>query len=101
MHSCPRGSLAPLRRLVIPLVLCALAAVAGAQETAIDYNAIGVRHYAAGEWQEAIGAFSKAVGLAPENPTVRRNLCNAYQASADQLAKKADFAGAADRALAG
>jgi cytochrome c-type biogenesis protein CcmH/NrfG len=87
------------RSVFLTLVLVAAAAGTGAQEaqkSAADFNTVGVQHYAAGEWQEAIDAFSKAMTLMPDNGTVRRNLCNAYQSSANELAKKADFASAAD-----
>lgn len=75
------------------LLLCA-AAAAWAQ-TAAEHNAAGVAHYNAGEWKLAIQEFEQAYQYAPDNEVVRRNLCNAHQAQANVLAKKADYAAAA------
>jgi len=63
--------------------------------SAAEYNAAGVEYYRAGRWQEAIANFERAYELAPDNAIVRRNLCNAHQAAANDLAKVADFAAAA------
>ena len=63
-------------------------------QSASEYNATGVGHYNAGEWDKAVEAFLKAYELAPDNTTVRANLCNAYQAAAHELAKAADFTSA-------
>ncbi|MDX9976208.1 MAG: tetratricopeptide repeat protein, partial [FCB group bacterium] len=59
------------------LVLAAAAGTGAEEESAANFNTVGAQHYSAGEWPEAIDAFSKAIELAPENPTIRRNLCNA------------------------
>lgn len=84
----------------MPCVLAlflALGAAEPAQEpTAADYNSQGVEEYAAGQWSQAVESFEKARALAPDNSTIRRNLCNALQASADDLARRADFAAAAE-----
>jgi tetratricopeptide (TPR) repeat protein len=64
---------------------------------AADLNARGVEAYNAKHWDEAGSCFEKAYDLAPDNATVRRNLCNTYQAQANELAKAADFAGGAEK----
>ncbi len=71
-------------------VYCALAGAAFAQ-TAADYNSQGVELYAAKQWAESINTFERGYELAPENPTIRRNLSNAYQAHANQLATDKNF----------
>lgn len=80
---------------VLVLMVAGVPAYAQEQDAAA-YNASGVELYEAGHWREAIEAFEQAQALAPDNATVKRNLCNAYQAYADQFAQKADFASAAD-----
>jgi len=72
-------------------ILVAGAPVFAQAETATDFNELGVQYYSNGEWDRAIDQFSSAYQIAPENETVRRNLCNAYQAAANKLAKDADF----------
>ena len=62
---------------------------------AAEYNSAGVDYYNAGQWDNAIAQFERAHELSSDNETVRRNLCNAYQAAAGELAKSADFAAAA------
>lgn len=78
------------------LALSLLATVAARAQSAADYNADGVSLYNAGRWDEAIQSFASAYNLAPENETVRRNLCNAYQAQANTLARSGDFTTAID-----
>ncbi len=74
----------------------AAAAAQGLTEEAAQYNLRGAQHYNAGEWEKAVEAFFRAHELAPANPTVRRNLCNAYQAYANVLAQGGDFEIAAE-----
>lgn len=64
---------------------------AGAETTATDYNELGVEYYRAQDWDRAIDQFRAAYQISPDNETVRRNLCNAYQAAANELAKAADY----------
>ena len=59
-----------------------------------ELNAQGVAHYEAGKWNDAIKDFERAYYQVPDNPTIRRNLCNAHQSAANDLAKVADFAAA-------
>lgn len=81
----------------ITIVACLLAAGGTvAAETATDYNELGVEYYRAEDWDQAIDHFRAAYQIAPENETVRRNLCNAYQAAANKRAKAADFVTASD-----
>jgi cytochrome c-type biogenesis protein CcmH/NrfG len=77
--------------------LCAMALpVAAAQgDEAAALNARGVEHYKAREWREALDAFIKAYELNPDHPTVRANLCNAYQASANELVRARKYDSAA------
>lgn len=58
-----------------------------AAQTAADHNAYGSEHYKAREWRLAIDQFERAVGLEPDNRVIRRNLSNAYQAYAGDLAE--------------
>lgn len=83
-------------RLVVPIVCLAVCGVlaAFAQDdapSAADLNSAGVKHYNAGEWDSAIDAFTEALEIAPGNATLRRNLCNAYQAAANEAALASDF----------
>jgi tetratricopeptide (TPR) repeat protein len=78
-----------LGRVAAALVL-AFAAPALAK-TAADHNTEGVAYYEQQNWRAAINAFNEAYELAPENEVVRRNLCNAYQSLANDLAAEADF----------
>ncbi len=64
--------------------------------TAADYNAQGVQHYREERWEDAMACFEEAYRLAPDHPTIRRNLCNTYQALANELAKKGHFVEAAE-----
>ena len=59
--------------------------------SAFDLNAKGFECYNQGKWSEAIDWFEKAYDLAPDNPTVRRNLCNAHQSMANMLARRTEF----------
>lgn len=78
-------------------LVLAITAAAGAQEfTAQDYNNAGVQAYDAGKWADALNYFTSAYQLSPENDTVKRNLCNAYQTQANDLAEKGDFRYAAE-----
>ncbi len=79
--------------LLASLLLCT--AVANAQSAA-QFNATGVEHYSAGRWREAIAHFERAYERAPDNETVRRNLCNAHQGRANAFAREADFKAAAE-----
>ena len=72
----------------------ALALVCGGlaiAQTASDYNAEGVKLYGRKQWDQALEYFLAAYELAPDNPTVRRNLCHSYQAIANDLVKSNDY----------
>lgn len=64
-------------------------------QSAADFNNQGIAAYEAGKFPLAIELFEQAYESARDNETVRRNLCNALQAEANNLAKQADFAAAA------
>ncbi len=75
--------------------LALLTAGAAYAQTPVEYNELGIQVYNAGRYEEAIAYFERAYEGAPESEAVRRNLCNAHQARANELAKSADFATAA------
>ena len=62
-----------------------------AAQTAADHNASGSEYYKAQEWRLAIDQFQRAVGLDPDNKIIRKNLSNAYQAYAGDLAERGDY----------
>lgn len=80
-------------RTIHSLVIAAVcfAACAAEAQSAADYNEAGVASYNAQDWDGAIEAFSRAYEIAPANETVRRNLCNTYQAKAHAIAKTGEF----------
>ncbi len=80
---------------LLALAWCALCPCVVQAQTAAELNADGVAQYNAKHWNEAIRAFERAYEAVPDNGVVRRNLCNAHQAAANDLAHDADFAGAA------
>ena len=74
---------------IVFLVTVVGAMGAALAQDASEYNAAGVEHYKAGEWDQAIEYFELAHEMASDNETVRRNLCNAYQSAANELAQEA------------
>jgi hypothetical protein len=85
------------RGLLLLTAACVVGAAYG--QTAAEYNAAGVEAYNRKDWQQAVELFGRAYELNTNNGVVRRNLCNACQAYADQLAKQALFAEATDQLL--
>ncbi|MCC6152341.1 MAG: tetratricopeptide repeat protein [Candidatus Hydrogenedentes bacterium] len=73
------------------IALVALCGAASAESTAAEYNADGVQAYNAKDWENAVASFENAYKLERTNPTVRRNLCNALQAQANEYARGEDF----------
>lgn len=65
------------------------------QQTAPEWNALGVEYYDAGDWNRALSCFLEAAALVPGNETVQQNLANAYQARAAELADGGDYSSAA------
>ena len=63
-----------------------------AAQTSADHNAQGTEHYEAREWQLAIAQFERALELEPDSRVIRRNLSNAYQAYAGDLADAGQYA---------
>ncbi len=90
----PRIRRPAVAALIFLAGLCACLAARAEGATAVEYNAQGIEHYEAKRWDDAIQAFLQAHALVPDNTTVRRNLCNAYQASANDFAKVGDYANA-------
>lgn len=84
-----RGVLA--RRVLVAALAVWVCASGAFGQDAAELNAEGVRAYNERRWDDAITAFAKAYDLAKDNSTVRRNLCNAYQAQANELARANDF----------
>ncbi len=80
-------------RALFLLAILLSSATAGAQSAA-DYNDKGTQAYKASNFQEAVTWFERALELAPDNDVVRRNLCNALQGLAQDLARADDFVGA-------
>ncbi len=76
---------------ITALLLCWSVCVAAQAPGAAELNAEGVKQYEAKDFEGAIELFSKAYNLSPDAPAIRRNLCNAYQAYANELAKASDF----------
>ncbi len=86
--------------LFLCLVLSASLAIAGdsaQQLEAAAQNAKGVEAYKAKNWEEALSFFLAAYRLAPDQSVVRRNLCNTYQAIADELMRNSNFLEAAEK----
>ena len=86
------------RRVFLFTAICHVALLTGSlsvaetpYKTASEYNAAGVESYNAGNWKNAVDLFVQANELAPENNTVQHNLCNAYHAYANALARDADY----------
>lgn len=77
------------------VALCSLSQAQQIQRTAPEWNALGVEHYTAGNWPAAVECFAEAAALVPDNQTVLRNLSNAYQAYAAQVAEESDYETAA------
>ncbi len=81
---------------VSAVFLCAAGSAQHAERTAPEWNALGVDYYAAGDWARSLECFREAVRLVPDNQTVVRNLSNACQAYAAQLAEQGEHARAAE-----
>ena len=76
------------------LCLFLLVSTAAVASDPAELNGRGVDLYNAGDYAKAAAAFEAAHALSPDNAVIRRNLCNVYQASANEFAKQADFASA-------
>lgn len=75
-----------LKSIALLVLLAAPTAGVAEAQRADEFNALAVQYYDEGNWVPAIENFEKAYEFAPENPTVRRNLANALQAYANELA---------------
>ena len=65
-----------------------------AAQSAEESNARGVELYNANEWVASIEAFERAYVLAPDVPTIRRNLSNAYRSYANALSGEKELSAA-------
>lgn len=72
------------------LLACAVCLAAAAQSP-VELNNAGTDAYNRGDFPRAIALLEKALAQAQDSPVVRRNLCNAYQSQANDLAKANDF----------
>jgi tetratricopeptide (TPR) repeat protein len=91
-----------LTGLAFAAFLTATMAVA-AKTASVDFNNAGVEAYNRGEYDNAIGYFEKAQNGGADQKVVKRNLCNAHQSLANEMAKKGDYRAAvrhADSAVA-
>jgi len=77
-------------RASVLILACLVAGGTAFAQSAAEYNSSGVDFYKAQQWNQALDAFHHAYELAPDNETIRRNLCNTYQAAAHDLAKSGD-----------
>lgn len=76
--------------LMLTVALMTASAPAAARHPS-EYNNAGVSAYQANRFAEAISNFERALTLAPDSPVVQRNLCNAYQSHANELARQGDY----------
>jgi hypothetical protein len=93
MQSLPRGF---VFLGVLLMAAGALAQAPSSPKTAAEHNARGVSLYQNERYEEALDHFVEAYNLSNENEVVRRNLCNAYLAVANEMASVSDFRGAAN-----
>ena len=76
--------------LAVTAALVLVFCLPAASQSAVDLNNAGTESYNRGDFLRASTLLETALDLAPENPVVRRNLCNARQSLADQHAKQGD-----------
>ncbi|HOQ90626.1 MAG TPA: tetratricopeptide repeat protein, partial [Candidatus Hydrogenedentes bacterium] len=74
----------------LALVSSVAVAAPGGLKT-VDINNAGADAYNQGDYVRAIDLFEQAYDREPNSPIIRRNLCNAYQARADQFARSGDL----------
>lgn len=72
------------------LLVCAVSLSAFSQ-SAVELNNAGTEAYDRGDFPRAIALLERALEKSKDSPVVRRNLCNAYQSQANELAKANDF----------
>lgn len=80
--------------LLLPICLIVLPISAATAQTAAQFNEMGIDAYDRNEFKQAIAYFEQAYEGSPSNANVRRNLCNAHQSCANDLAKNNDFSDA-------
>lgn len=74
-----------LRNVLIGATLLLSSGLAAAQSS-VEYNNRGIEAYNQGQFRASIQYFEQAHEGAADSPTVRRNLCNAHQALANEIA---------------
>jgi len=79
---------------LLVIILVTLVPGVVASENAHEHNTLGVSYYDNREWAEAIHHFHAALNADPLNATIKKNLSNAYQAYANDLASQGDYPGA-------
>ena len=83
------------RAYLVSLIFCVGALLVCHAESDLQgaalLNAKGVEAYKQKNWEEALTHFLGAYRLAPNQSVVRRNLCNTYQAIADELMRSSKF----------
>lgn len=83
-----------IRRYARPVALFILALVAAGNasgQTSVEYNNRGIEAYNKGQFRASLQYFEKAYEGASDSATVRRNLCNAHQALANEVALEGNF----------
>ncbi|HOJ33686.1 MAG TPA: peptidase MA family metallohydrolase [Candidatus Hydrogenedentes bacterium] len=89
------------RAYLVSLIFCVGALLVCHAESDLQgaalLNAKGVEAYKQKNWEEALTHFLGAYRLAPNQSVVRRNLCNTYQAIADELMRSSKFSEAAEQ----
>lgn len=80
----------PFPFLAVTAALVLVFCLPSAAQSAVDLNNAGTESYNKGDYLRATTLLETALDIAPENPVVRRNLCNARQSLADQHAKQGD-----------
>lgn len=96
-----RAAAVALLPVAAMLIAFTHAAMAASQELA-ELNQLGIAAYDAKRFDEATKYFEAAYERAPDQPTLRQNLCNALQAMADEHARGQEFDAAirlAERAM--
>jgi len=79
---------------VFAAAIVALVSFSSAAQDASSMNALGVERYEIKDWPGAERHFDAALRVDPDNQTIRRNLTNALQAHAAELAEAGNYSSA-------
>lgn len=93
--------LCPIKRCFLIVSLLLVWAGAGVCQPAKGFNELGVMAFKAQRYEQALEHFEKALALAPDALSIRRNICGVHQAMANDLALAGKFPEAIDRVLKG